>query len=148
MARKYFEDFKVGDKFVSARKTITEAMITIAIGVGGYTNPLFLDEETAKGSRFGGRIAPGRLTFFIMGGLEEESVWHDTPAILVGVNNMTFKNPLRAGDTIRCEVEILELRESSKAQWGLERHKSTCLNQRNEVVCEHEATHLIECRLT
>ena len=73
---------------------------------------------------------------------------HDTPAILVGVNNMTFKNPLRAGDTIRCEVEILELRETSKAQWGLERHKSILLNQKNEVVCEHEATHLIERGLT
>jgi len=144
MARKYFEDFKVGDKFTTPRKTATEAMITLATALGGYTNPLFLDEETAKNSRFGGRIAPGRLSFFLMGGLEEEAVWQDTPGILVGVNNMTFKNPLRAGDTIRCEIEILELRETSKAQWGIEKHKSTLLNQKNEVICEHEATHLVE----
>jgi acyl dehydratase len=148
MARKYFEDFKAGDKFITPRKTATEAMITLATAIGGYTNPLFLDEETAKNSRFGGRIAPGRLSFFLMGGLEEEAVWQDTPGILVGVNNMTFKNPLRAGDTIRCEIEILELRETSKAQWGIERHKSTLLNQKNEVICEHEATHLVERRPT
>jgi len=146
MARKYFEDFKVGDKFTTSGKTITEAMITIAVGLGGYTNPLFLDEETAKKSRFGGRIAPGRLSFFIMGGLEEETLWHDTPGILVGVNNMTFRNPLRAGDTVRGEIEILELKETSKAQWGIEKHKSTLLNQKNEVICEHDATHLVERR--
>jgi acyl dehydratase len=149
MPKKYYEDYKVGDKFSSPGRTITEGAISVMLGLGGYTLPLFFDEEVAKKSRFGGRIAPGRLTFFIMGGLEEQSdLWLNTIAVIIGVDKVRFTTPLRAGDTLRAEMEIIEMRETKNPKWGLMVHKTTCFNQKNEVVTENEATHLVERRPT
>ena len=56
---RYWEDYNVGQRFQTPGKTISQAMIDIMVGLGGYTEPFFLDEEEAKKSLYGGRIAPG-----------------------------------------------------------------------------------------
>lgn len=69
---KCFEDFKVGETFRTPAKTMTDVAITMMVSLAGFTHPLFHDEEYAKGTPFGSRVAPGRLTLFTMGGLEEQ----------------------------------------------------------------------------
>jgi len=141
---KYFEDFKVGDKFRSPAKTVTEGAITIMVGLAGFTIPLFNDEEYARQTPFGTRIAPGRLTLFIMGGLEEQiGIYDETVIALIGLDKIRFKAPLRAGDTIYVEFEVIELKETSKPDRGIMVHKSKCLNQKGEVLVECEAAHLM-----
>ena len=61
----------------------------------------------------------------------------------MGFNNIRYKNPLRAGGTIRAETEIIELKETSGPDRRLVIHKETCMNQRGEVLIEREQTHLI-----
>jgi len=147
MAGRYFEDFRIGDKFVTPSKTITEGAITVMIGLAGFTIPLFNDEEYAKKTPFGGRIAPGRLTLFVMGGLEEQTgIYDETVIALVGLDNVRFKGPLRAGDTIHVESEVIDLKETSHPERGIMVHKSQCKNQRGEVIIEAEATHLMRRR--
>ena len=146
MATRYWEDYNVGDRFQTPGKTISQAMIDIMVGLGGYTEPFFLDEEEAKKTIFGSRIAPGRMTLFLMGGLEEQSgMWdEETMMALMGLDSIRVKAPLRAGDTIRVEMEITEKRETSKADRGIVIHKSVCKNQKGEEVVETVAAHLVK----
>ena len=140
----YYEDFKVGDKFTSPAKTITEGAITMLVGLGGYTVPLFTDEEYAKTTIFKGRIAPGRVTMLMMGGLQEQlGIFDETLVALLGLDKVRFNNPLRAGDTIKLEIEIIDKRETKNPERGVIVHKELCLNQRGEIVLEAESTHLM-----
>jgi len=145
---RYWEDYNVGDRFQTAGRTISQAMIDIMVGLGGYTESFFLDEEEAKKSLYGGRIAPGRVTIFMMGGMETQSGMWDLEAILalMGIDKIRIKAPLRAGDTIRVEMEVTEKRETSKPDRGIIIHKSVCRNQRGEEVAETEAVHLVKRR--
>ena len=139
---KYYDEFNVGDRFVTPGRTVTEAAIDTMLSLGGLRNPVFVDEEYAKRTVFGSRVAPGELTLVFMGGLNEQlDMWWD--AILIGMNNVKFRNPLRAGDTIYNEIEIISKRETSKPDWGIVMDRSMCKNQRGEVVVELEFTHLV-----
>lgn len=144
---KYWEDFYVGETFRTPAKTVTESAITMMVGLAGFTIPLFNDEEYAKTTSFGTRIAPGRMTLFIMGGLEEQiGIYDETVVALVGLDKVRFKGPLRAGDTIHVEFEVIELRETSRPDRGLMVHRARCINQRGEVLIENEGTHLMRRR--
>ena len=146
---KYFEDFRVGEVFRTPGKTMTEGAIAMMVGLGGFTIPLFNDEEYARPTPFGSRIAPGRLTLVVMGGLEEQiGIYDDTVIALLGLDKVRFKAPLKAGDTIHVEFEVIDLKETSKPDRGIMVHKSKCLNQRGEVLIECEATHLMRRRTT
>ena len=147
MTGKYFEDIEVGDKFTTSGKTITDAAITFIVGLAGFTERFFHDEEYAKTTMFGGRIAPGRVTLLMMGALfEQTGMWDETLIALVGINNARITGPLRAGDTITVEIEIIAKRETSKKDRGVVTHKETCRNQRGEVLAVCEASHLIKRR--
>ena len=145
MTGKYYEDFQVGEKHTSPGKTVTDTHITLMVGLSGYNEPYFLDEEAAKKTMFGGRVAPGRMTVFLMGALAEQiGIFHDTAIAMVGLDKIKIKSPLRAGDTIRVVAEIVDKKETSRPDRGIVVHKETCLNQRDEVVAEVEVTHLIK----
>jgi len=145
---KYFEDFEIGEVFKSPAKTVSEGAIDMMVGLAGFTVPLFNDHEYAKNTVFGSRIAPGRLTLFIMGGLEEQiGIYDETVIALVGLDKIRFKAPLRAGDTIHVEFRVIDLKETSKPDRGLMVHRSRCINQRGEVLIENEAAHLMKRRL-
>jgi len=145
---KYFEDFKIGETFRTPSKTVTEGAITMMVGLAGFTIPLFNDEEYARQTTFGSRIAPGRLSLFMMGGLEEQSgIYDETVIALMGLDKVRFKAPLRAGDTIHVEFEVMELKETSKPDRGIMVHRSQCVNQKGEVLIECEAAHLMRRRV-
>ncbi len=143
---KYFEDYSVGYKLVTQGRTVTEADISIAMGIGRYIDPFMIDEEYAKTTVFKGRVAPGRFIIFMLGGLVALSGMFDMETAIanMGFNNVRFKVPLRAGDTIKVEMEITEKKETSKADRGLVIHTETCINQRGEAVAEMEVVHLVK----
>ena len=142
---KYFEEFNIGDKFISPGKTVTDTLITTVVGLAGFNERFFHDEEHAKAyTPYGGRIAPGRLTLLLMGALSEQiGIWFDTVIALIGLDDVKISAPLRAGDTIKLEIEIVDKRESRKADRGIIVHKETCRNQRGEVIAEAKTTHLV-----
>jgi acyl dehydratase len=107
--------------------------------------PIFWDEEEAKKTAFGTRIAPGRITLLIMGGLEEQSGFWDeeTMIALVGIDQVKIKGPLKAGDTLKVHGEVIEKRETKNQLRGIIVHRSICKNQKGEIVAETETTHLV-----
>jgi acyl dehydratase len=99
----------------------------------GDRNPLHYDEEAARRSRFGGLIVQGGVT----SGLLNAVVAEDLPgpgSVFLHVD-WSFKAPVRPGDEITAEVEVLEVREDKP----LSRLRTTIVNQEGTVVLDGTA---------
>ncbi|WP_027893056.1 MaoC family dehydratase [Calidithermus chliarophilus] len=129
--------FKVGDA-ASYSQTISEASIAMFVGAVGDTNPLHVDAEYAKKSRFGGRIAQGIL----VAGLISTCIGTKLPgvgAVYLG-QSLKFLRPTHVGDTITATVTVTAIREDKP----ILTLQTVCTNQRGERVIEGEATVLYE----
>ena len=141
----YFEEFEVGARYPTYARTITEGDLSFFCAFVGYHVPLFIDEEYAKQTPYGGRIAPSALTMSISTGMTE-SLYRTTVVGIVGVDRGRFLAPVRPGDTIRTEVEVMSKRETSKPEQGLVVFRDHVLNQRDETVFQIDKTVLIKRR--
>ncbi|MFP3136982.1 MAG: MaoC/PaaZ C-terminal domain-containing protein [Nitrososphaeria archaeon] len=133
----FFEDFEVGHEYETSGRTLTEADIVIFASMTGAVNPLFLDEEYAKRTRFGGRIAPGLLTLSTVLGLIyqlPQGLFLDGFVALLEARG-SFTASVRAGDTIRARVRVSDKREVSGGR-GLVTISYQAFNQRGEKVSE------------
>lgn len=148
VGKSYLEDFKVGEKIVSAGRTITEADIVIFAGISGDWSELHTNAEYMKNSPFGQRIAHGMLTLSIASGLAMQMRGHKPIEVLafLGMDNVRFTAPVFIGDTIRVESEVIEVRPSkSRPNAGILKFKNTVKNQREETVATWESA-LMVCR--
>jgi acyl dehydratase len=146
MALHYFEDFKPGDRFDSAGVTITEAQI-IEFALRYDPQPFHLDVEAAKQSMFGGLVASGLMTLalglrlFLQTGIMGANL--GSP----GLDEVRFLKPVRPGDTIRMQAEVLETRPSgSKPDRGTVRIAYHIFNQRGEEALSLACIHIVRRR--
>jgi acyl dehydratase len=98
---------RVGDT-ASRTRTVSARDIELFTELTGDRNPLHYDETAASGTRFGGIIVQGGVT----SGLLNAVVAEDLPgpgSVFLHVD-WSFKAPVRPGDTITAEVEVLEAR--------------------------------------
>ncbi|MGE5491679.1 MAG: MaoC family dehydratase [Actinomycetota bacterium] len=103
---RYIEDLSVGMS-ASIAKTVTEADIVLFAGISTDINSVHLDEEFAKTTPFGGRIAHGMLSAsFISAALGAKL---PGPGTIYLAQNLKFKAPVRAGDTVTATVTITEI---------------------------------------
>jgi acyl dehydratase len=131
----YFEDFHPGQVFLSQGRTITESDIVSFAGWSWDTNPAHTDGQFAEQGRFGDRIAHGVLGLSVAMGLASRlGVFEACSVALLGIDDWQFRRPLLVGDTVRCRVEILTTRLTSKGDAGILRRRFTLLNQRDEEV--------------
>ncbi len=145
---KYWEDYEVGARFRSPGRTLSEGMIDIFIGLGGYTLSFFRDQEFSQKTIWKSRVVPGPVTVCLMFGLEHDAgLWHDESMLgLLGIDKVKFKMPVRAGDTITNETEIVGKKETKSPEQGIILHHDVCRNQKGEEVAEFEGIHLIKRR--
>ncbi len=131
----YFEDFRPGQVFLSQGRTITESDVVSFAGWSWDTNPVHTDAESAEDGRFGERIAHGLLGLSVAMGLASRlGVFESCSIALLGIDGWEFRRPLLVGDTVRCRVEILGSRLTSKGDAGILRRRFTLFNQREEDV--------------
>jgi 3-hydroxybutyryl-CoA dehydratase len=91
----------------SMAKTVTEADIILFSGVSTDVNPAHIDEEYAKTTMFGGRIAHGMLSAsFISAVLGNQLPGNG--CIYVS-QSLKFKAPVRPGDTVKATVTVKEV---------------------------------------
>ena len=126
----YFEDFKVGQKEVTRGRTVTEADVTMFAALSGDWYPLHINEEVAKKSIFGGRIAHGFLVLSIASGFV--TPYEVALIAFYGMDKVRFTGPTRLGDTIHLETEVIELKD--KGDLGVLSSQWRIKNQRNEDV--------------
>lgn len=127
----FFEDLSVGQK-ASFGKTITEADIVLFAAVTGDTNPMHLNDEYARTSIFGERIAHGMLAAGLITKVMGTQL--PGPGTIYLSQSLRFRRPVRIGDTVTATVEITELNP--------EKHRvklSTVCCVKGEPVLEGEA---------
>lgn len=136
MEKKYFEDYRLEEKFVSPGRTITETDIVLFAAFTGDWHPLHTNVEYAAKTQFKERIAHGALGFSIGLSLPLRL----GPFVMVpesfiafyGIENLRFMSPIKIGDTIRTELTVKKLTE--KGPNGVLEYEGLVKNQRNETV--------------
>lgn len=103
-ARRRFEDIQVGDR-ATVSKTVAATDIDTFAGLTGDFNPIHVDEEFAKRTRWQGRIAHGMLVAGLvtqtLSGLGGEGAVHVSQEVV-------FRAPVRIGDTVTVVSEITD----------------------------------------
>src|ERR1700736_1912584 len=134
MSERYFEDVKVGDRFKSSTYTVTEESI-ISFAREFDPQSFHLDPAKAEQTIFEGLIASGWHTASITMRLFVQTLSFAEGAIGLGVDELRWPNPVRPGDVLEVETEIIDLRESrSKPDHGIIRLRNVTSNQRGEIV--------------
>jgi acyl dehydratase len=146
MMKTFYEDYAVGDEFLTPARTITEADVMLFAGLSGDYNRLHTDAEYAKGLLFGERIAHGLLGLAIVSGLGYRSEIDPDGALAFLGLNWKFSRPIKFGDTIHAVFRIAALRETSRPDRGIVVEAIEVFNQRGEVVQAGEWTFLIKRR--
>ena len=131
----YLEDLAPGQRFRTGSRSLDLAAIQ-AFAREYDPQPFHLDPVKAKDTVFGELVASGWQTMAITMRLivdgEAQLAWGFAGA---GVEGLDWPNPVRPGDTLRVESEVLEVRPSqSKPDRGLARIRNTTYNQRDEPV--------------
>jgi acyl dehydratase len=132
---KYYDDFLIGERYTSACRTITETDIVNFAGISGDFNPLHMDEEFARTTIHGGKIAHGALLFAVSTGLFNQIGFSDgsTQIANLGLNSLDYKRPVKPGDTIHLEIEVTSKRVTRDGGRGIVEFDVKMINQRSEL---------------
>jgi acyl dehydratase len=141
----YWEDFEPGDRIPTYGRTITEGDLSLFCAFVGYHVPLFIDEEYAKKTQYGGRILPSSLIMSISTGMTE-SLFRYTMIGLLAVERGRFLAPVRPGDTVRTEVEVISRKETKNPDRGIVTFRDHLLNQHDEIVYQIDKIVLLKRR--
>jgi acyl dehydratase len=132
---RYLEDFSPGQKFGSGRLRVERDRIK-SFAAEFDPQPFHLDEEAARNSLFGGLAASGWHTAALTMRLLVESELKPAGGILgAGFDEFRWPRPVRPGDELHLESEVLEVRASkSRPDQGVIKMKTTTLNQNSDPV--------------
>jgi acyl dehydratase len=148
MPNRYFDDLKVGDRFKSQPVEVTGEEI---IDFAREFDPQVFHLEAAKAEQtiFKGLIASGWHTAAITMRLFVQTLNFAEGAIGLGVDELRWPNPVRPGDSLSVETEIIDLRLSrSKPNYGIVRLRNVTMNQRGEIVQTMFANAMVPVRAT
>lgn len=143
----FLDDLAAGQRFSTPGITLTESEI-IDFAWRYDPQPFHLDVVAAAESPYRGLIASGFQTlalafrlFIQTGAFRESSL--GSP----GIDELRWLAPVRPGDTLHCELEVLEVRPSgSKPDRGVARLRYAAVNQRGEAVLTFVVLHLLARR--
>jgi 3-hydroxybutyryl-CoA dehydratase len=137
---KKYEEFNVGDT-ASMTKTVTEADVMAFAKITGDFNPMHVNEEFAKKSRFGKRIAHGCLSSGLISAVLGMKL--PGPGALYAGQTVKFTKPVFFGDTITAKATVVEKFTKKNGELKFLRIQTDCFNQADEKVTEGEATIIV-----
>ena len=126
------EDLRPGQSATFSR-TITEADIVLFAGVSGDNNAVHLNDEFARTTAFGGRIAHGMLSASVISAAIANRL--PGPGTVYLSQQLKFRAPVRPGDTVHATVEVVSV-DLARSRAVL----STTCRVRDQLVIDGEAT--------
>lgn len=129
-------DIKLGDRF-SKEREITDELVRKFAEVSGDYNPIHLDEEFAKNTRFGKRIAHGMLS----GALISAVLGYEFKErkIVYLSQTLKFVHPVFIGDTVTAAATVTKIRGYKP----IVKLETVCTNQNGETLVTGEAVVMI-----
>ena len=140
-----YEDLRVGFRFRTHRRTVTEADLAAFVNLSWLTEELFAVQEgemSDAGRAIKGRAVPAALVYAFAEGLLLPTM-QDTGLAFLNAT-LDVKAPTLVGDTIHVEGEVTELRLASRGDRGVARFANRVLNQRGESVLEYNPLRLLK----
>jgi acyl dehydratase len=142
----YWNDLKVGDRFRTLNRTITEPDIVSFIGVTGMVETLFTDLSfSEEHGVLKGRVVPAACTYTMIEGLLCQATMQTTGLALLEIEKKVLK-PVFAGDTVHAVVEVTAVRPTSKGNRGIVTTTNDILNQHGETVITYRAVRMMAGR--
>lgn len=139
-----FDDFNIGDTFVSQARTVSEADVVNFAGLSGDFNPLHTDEEFGKTTPFGSRIAHGMLVAAMATGMANWTGVFEGTTIALMEQVLQYKGAVKFGDTIHLELKVAEKKETSKPDRGVIVFETHICNQDSKAVIEGKWTLMLK----
>ncbi len=136
MTARYLEDFEAGQRFGGATRIRIDQERIKTFAAEFDPQPFHLDETAARDSMFRGLAASGWHTAAVTMRLLVESELKPAGGIVgAGFDDFRWPRPVRSGDELRVESEVLEVRPSkSRPDQGVIKVRTTTLNQNGEPV--------------
>jgi acyl dehydratase len=139
----YFEEFSVGQKVVTAGRTISEDAIFSFAGLTGDYNQIHTDAAFASKTQFGQRIAHGLLGMSIAVGLiMQTGLLEGTVLAFREINDWKFVKPFFIGDTVHAVLSISETKALPRIGGGSLIASVEVRNQQDEV-CQRGTLNLL-----
>ncbi|WP_136660641.1 MaoC family dehydratase [Nitratireductor sp. XY-223] len=133
---RYFEEFEPGQVYRHAvTRTVTETDNLLFTALTHNTQPLHLDVEFSRGQMHGTRLVNSIFTLGLVSGVGVGELTLGTTFGNLGFGEIEFPHPVRIGDTIRAETEIVSKRESrSRPNAGIVEFEMRGFNQEEKLV--------------
>jgi len=137
MAGKWYGELEVGQVFRhEIRKTVLEYENMLFSSMTYNPAQIHIDHAYAAQTEFGRPLVNSIFTLGLVIGLTVQDTTLGTTVANLGMEETTFPRPVFAGDTIRAETRVVELRESkSRPGQGIAKFEHIGYNQNDEVVC-------------
>jgi 3-hydroxybutyryl-CoA dehydratase len=129
-------ELKIGDKF-STSKQITDAVVRAFAELSGDYNPIHLDEEFAKNTRFGKRIAHGMISGALISAVLGYEL-KDRKIVYLS-QTLKFTAPVFIDDTVTATATVTNIREDK----NIVTVETICTNQNGETVVKGEAAIMV-----
>lgn len=137
----HFEDFVVGDVYVTGRRTITATDIVNFAALSGDFGDVHSNHEYCRATPFGEPIAHAPLVFAAMAGLHYASgINQGTLIAMLQIDRWRMHHPVKHGDTLRSVSTVAAKRETSDPARGIVTFHREFKNQHDVVVQSMEAT--------
>jgi acyl dehydratase len=141
-----FEDLSPGQRFRTINRTVTETDLVLFTGMTGMLESIFIDHTFgAEKGAIEGQFVPAALSYSLIEGLLCQSMIQGTGLAMLDLKKQVLA-PVRVGDTIHGEVEVLSVRPTSTGNRGIVVSRIEVKNQRQEVVISYEATRMLAGR--
>jgi 3-hydroxybutyryl-CoA dehydratase len=141
-----WEELSPGQRFRTLNRTITESDLVIFVGMTGMLEVIFTDQTFGDDhGAIQGRFVPAALTYSLIEGLLCQSMIQGTGLAMLELNKQVLA-PVRVGDTIHAEIEIISVRPTSKGNRGIMASKVDIKNQKGETVIAYKATRMLAGR--
>ncbi|GAB4324282.1 MAG: MaoC family dehydratase [Promethearchaeota archaeon] len=131
-----WDEINVGDR-ASHAKTITETDVVTFAGLSGDFNPLHVNEEFAKNTRFKRRVVHGCISAALISAVLGMKL--PGPGALYVSQTVNFRKPVFIGDTLTATAEVVEKFTKKDGTLKFLRIKTTVTNQEEAVVTDGEA---------
>jgi len=130
----YFEEFELGQKLLTAGRTVTESDVVSFAGLSGDYNQIHTDAVFAGQGPFGRRVAHGLLVQSIASGLAVQTGFIEGTVLAFRELSCKFSLPVYIGDTIYVQLEIVSMKALPRLGGGQTEMKYSVLNQEGKVV--------------
>ena len=140
----FWDDLKVGDRFRTVGRTLTETDLVNFVNLSWLTEELFTNVEDRANMAITGRVVPASLVYACAEGLLLPIIQGTGLAFLNAT--LDVKGPTFVGDTIHVECKVSEVRETSKGNRGLVRTENQVVNQKDEIVLAYNPLRMMKGR--